>query len=181
MKKILFVLLTLSLLTLSSCIKDDLLQFTPATVIEFDAATINSATSPFTYRILTRHPKFGRAETTSGATIDPLITRSMLDPVIRLRVNLVGPQQTAPLSFTYAAITVTPNSPSQLAAAGTHYTTSGTFTIPANSSYGEVVVTVLNPGVSSTIPRELHLQLDGNSTVGASENYKKIAIRIAQN
>lgn len=181
MKKIFFAIITLSLFTLSSCIKDDLLQFTPDPVIEFDAASINSATSPFTYRVLSRHPKFGRPETTTGTTADPLLTRAMVDPVIKLRVNLVGPHMSAAQSFTYKAITVTPASPNLLAVAGTHYTTTGTFTIPANSSYGEVVVNVLNTGVSSTSPREVHLELDGNGTIGASENYRRIALRITQN
>jgi hypothetical protein len=67
-----------------------------------------------------------------------------------------------------------------LAASGTHYTTTGTFTIPANSSYGEVVVNILNPGASGN-SREVHLELDGNGTIGASENYRRIALRIAQN
>lgn len=181
MRNIVLGIMALSLLSLSSCIKDDLLQFAPKTVIEFDAAGINSATAPYTYRVLARHPKFGRAETTTGTTADPLITRSMADPVIRLRVNLVGAQLTSDQTFTYKAITLTPVLPNLLATSPTYYTTSGTFTIPAGSSFGEVVVNVVNPGVSSTAPRELHLELDGNATIGASENYKKIAIRIAQN
>jgi hypothetical protein len=165
---------------MSSCIKDDLLQFSPAPVIEWDAATINSASSPFTYRVLARHPKFGRPETTSGTTADPLITRTMADPAVKLRVNLVGPHSAVAQNFTYKAITVTPNSPNLLAVAGTHYNTTGTFTIPANSSYGEVTINVLNPGPSSN-SREVHLELEGNTNFGVSENYKRIAIRIAQN
>jgi hypothetical protein len=180
MKKILFAFISVSLMSLSSCIKDDLLQFTPDPVIEFDAAGINAATSPFTYKVLLRHPRFGRPETTSGTTADPLITRAMADPVIKLRVNLVGPHMSTAQNFTYKAITVTPASPNLLAASGTHYTTTGTFTIPANSSYGEVVVNILNPGASGN-SREVHLELDGNGTIGASENYRRIALRIAQN
>lgn len=166
---------------MSSCIKDDLLQFTPVPVIEWDAATINSATSPFTYRVLLRYPKFGRPETTTGATADSVIKRNMTDPAVKLRVNLVGPHSAVAQNFTYKAITVTPVSPNLLATAGTHYNTTGTFTIPANSSYGEVTINVLNTGISSTNPREVHLELEGNTNFGVSENYKRIAIRIAQN
>ena len=181
MRKIFFTIITLYSLFLSSCIKDDLLQFTPKVVIEWDAAGINSATSPFTYRVLTRVPVFGRPETPSGATADPLITRSMANPVVKLRVNLVGPQMATAQNFTFKAITVTPAFPNLLAVNPTHYTTTGTITIPANSSYGEATINVVNTGVSSTIPREVHVELEGNAAVGASENYKKIAIRIAQN
>jgi hypothetical protein len=181
MKKIFFAILGLSLLSMSCCIKDVLLQFTPDPVIEFDAAGNNAATSPFTYKVLLRHPKFGRPETTTGGTADPVLSRTMADPIVKLRVNLVGPQMSSDQTFTYTAIAVTPGSPNLLAVAGTHYTTSGTFTIPANSSYGEVVVNVLNTGVSSTSPREVHLELAGNGSIGASENYKRIALRIAQN
>ena len=181
MRKIFFAILALGMLSLNSCIKDDQLQFSPATVIEFDAASNNSATSPFTYRVLNRVPVFGRPETTTGTTADPAITRAMANPVVKLRVNLVGPHQSTAQNFTYKAITVAPNSPNMLAVSPTHYTTTGTFTIPANSSYGEVIINVVNPGVSSTNPREVHLELEGNGAIAASENYKRIAIRIAQN
>jgi hypothetical protein len=67
-----------------------------------------------------------------------------------------------------------------LAVNNTHYTTSGTFTIPANSSFGEVTINIVNPGVSSTNPREVHIELIGNAEIKPSERYKTVGIRISQ-
>ena len=181
MRNILFVIIAFVVLTLGSCIKEDIKYYNGPRVIAFDAASINPATSPYTYKVLTRVPLFGRAETTTGATADPVLSRTMANPVVKLRVNLVGPHMSSDQNFTFKAITVTPPSPNMLAVSGTHYTITGTFTIPANSSYGEVVVNVLNSGMSSTSPREVHLELEGNAAIGISENYKRIALRIAQN
>jgi hypothetical protein len=66
------------------------------------------------------------------------------------------------------------------AVSGTHYTVPATVTIPANTSYGILPVTVLNPGATSGSV-DLVLQIDGNETVKPSENFKKLGIRIAQN
>lgn len=74
-----------------------------------------------------------------------------------------------------------PVSPNALAVSGTHFTTGNTVTIPANTSFGEITISIINTGVSSTTPREVHLELMGTIDVNPSENYKKIAIRIAQN
>lgn len=176
MKKYSF-LLYISLVSLlsSSCIKEDIKTFQGSTVVEFDAAVFNSIAPGFTYPILIRASGYGRAVSTS----DPSLTRT--SGQIKLRVNLVGPQRSAVEVISYQAFTVAPTSPNLLGLSGTHYNTSGTFTIPANSSFGEVVIDILNTGVSSTSPREVHFELQGSSNIKASENYKKIAIRIAQN
>lgn len=177
MKKYSF-LLYISLVSLlsSSCIKEDIKTFQGSTVVEFDAAVFNSVAAGFTYPILVRASGYGRAVSTA----DPSLTRT--SGQVKLRVNLVGPQRSTVEVISYQVLTVTPTSPNLLGTSGTHYNTSGTFTIPANSSFGEVVINILDPGVSSTIAREVHLELQGSSTnIKASENYKKIAIRIAQN
>ena len=161
---------------LPSCIKEDVKIFTGATVVEFDAAVFNSATSGFTYPILTRAAGFGRAISTS---LDPLITRA--SGTVRLRVNLVGPQSTSAETINYTVIS-TPvlTGTNQHAVSGTHFTTSGTTTIPANSSFAEITITIINPGTSSAVQREVHLELSGNATIKPSENYKNVAIRISQ-
>ncbi len=175
-KNYLFIYISLISFLLSSCIKDDVKSFQGNTVVEFDATVFNSVAPGFTYPILVRAAGYGRAVSTA----DPSITRT--SGQVKLRVNLVGQQRSTVEVISYQVFTVTPTSPNLLGASGTHYNTSGTFTIPANSSFGEVVINILNPGVSSTIAREVHLELQGSSTnIKASENYKKIAIRIAQN
>lgn len=163
----------------SSCIKEEVKSFQGKTVIEFDATVLNSATTPYTYHVATRTPPFGIPTTTANSTA---ITRSLTTPV-RLRVNLVGAHRSSDEVLTFKVLTdVTPTAPNMLATAGTHYNITGTtFTIPANSSFGEVVINIVNPGVSSTNPREVHVELVGNDNIKPSENYKRVGIRIAQN
>jgi hypothetical protein len=164
---------------LSSCIKEEVKSYQGKSVIEFDATVLNSATTPYTYHVAVRTPPFGIPTTTSNSVA---ITRTLTTPV-RLRVNLVGPQRSVDEVITFRVLTdVTPASPNLLGVAGTHYNIAGTtFTIPANSSFGEVVINIVNPGTSSTSPREVHLELVGNENIKPSENYKRVAIRIAQN
>ena len=179
MKKYSFIAyIGLASLLFSSCIKEDVKTFQGNPVIEFDAAVFNSVTAGFTYPILTRAAGYGRGVST---TLDPLITRTT-STTVKLRVNLVGPQRSTDEVFTYRIISdAVPVAPNALAVVATHFSASNTFTIPANTSFGEVTITVLNTGISSTTPREVHLELEGNGKVAASANYKKVAIRIAQN
>ena len=164
-------------LLLTSCIKDEIKNFTGDPVVEFDATVFNSVTVGYTYPILVRAAGYGRGVSTS---LDPSITRT--SGTVKLRVNLVGAQRSADEVITYRVMTeAVPTAPNVLATSGTHYTTGNTVTIPANSSFGEVTINILNTGVSSTIPTELHLELVGSTNVKASANYKKVAIRIAQN
>jgi len=170
-------------LMFSSCIKEDVKVFTGDTVVEFDATVYNAVTAGFTYPILTRFAGYGRPVVTSTSTnypvADPTITRSI--GTVKLRVNLVGAQHSTDEVISYRINTeAVPVSPNAAAVSGTHFTTTNTFTIPANSSFGEITITILNPGVSSTTPREVHLELLGNSNIKPSENYKKVAIRISQ-
>ena len=178
MKKYSFIAyIGLASLLFSSCIKEDVKTFQGNPVIEFDATVFNSVTAGFTYPILTRAAGYGRGVST---TLDPSITRT--SGTVKLRVNLVGPQRSADEVFTYRVITdAVPVAPNALAVVATHFSASNTFTIPANTSFGEVTITVLNTGISSATPREVHLELEGNGKVGASANYKKVAIRISQN
>jgi len=166
-----------SVLSLTSCIKQIDKTFTGATVIEFDATVLNTATSPYTYHVATRTPPYGIQTTTANSTA---ITRTIGQ--VKLRVNLVGAQIPSEQQLEYKVVTdVTPTSPNMLATQGTHFNTGTKFTIPANSSFGEITIDVLNTGVSSTNPREVHLELVGNESIKPSENYKRVGIRIAQN
>ncbi len=186
MKRRLSIAVLFTIMLFSSCIKEETKNFNGNTVIEFDAAVLNTATTPYTYFVTTRVPVYGL--TVSTANSPTLITRSLATPV-KLRVNLVGPQFSTDQVINYQIITpvpVPPNntpvpvSPNMLAVSGTHYTTGGTFTIPANSSFGEIIINIVNPGASSTNPREVHIELVGNADVKSSENYKRVAIRISQ-
>lgn len=161
----------------SSCIKqlDKTIQGNP--VVEFDATVLNSATTPYTYHVTTKVPTYGYPTPTAAAAITRTATTS-----VKLRVNLVGAQKNTDQTITYKVLTdVVPVNPNLLGVSGTHYNTGTSFVIPANSSFGEITINVLNSGVSSTNPREVHLELVGNESIKPSENYKRVGIRIAQN
>ena len=187
MKQYKIIVFFLSLLTLgfSSCIKNEEIVFED-TVVEFDAATYNAKASGQVYPLLTRVPGYGRATRTSNvaatalspaALADPLLTRS--SGLVKFRVNLVGPQRNSDIVMNYTVLPAV--APAISAVSGTHYTTGNTVTIPANSSFGEISVQILNPGVASTTPVRLILQLETTNGVVASENFKTIALSIAQN
>lgn len=169
MRKILFSIAGLAAFFLNSCIKNDpvLVQDTH---VELDAAAWNANAAGKTYPILTRVPAQGAATPTS----QPSITRT--SGSFNVRVNLVGAQKSTPTNFTY-----TVDAANSTAIAGTHYTAfSGTGTIPADSSFGIITVNVLNPGVSSSTPAVLVLQLTDNDTYKASVNYAKVGLSISQ-
>lgn len=169
-------------LLFSSCerLEEDLFIYDGGATIEFDATAFNVVLAGRTYPMLTRVPGFGR---TTIAT-DPALTRA--SGTVKFRVNLITAQLPQEQTLSYrvvntekdangADVTVT------TAVSGTHYTTGSTFTIPANSSFGEISVQILNSGVASTTARDLVLEITGNDAVKANPNYSKLGLRIAQN
>jgi hypothetical protein len=168
MRKILFSISLISALFLGSCIKNDPVLVTESRT-EFDAAAWNANSVGLTYPVLTRVPALGVATSTSA----PSLTRTTGS--FTVRVNLNGPQRSTPADFTYSI-----NSAST-AVAGTHFTAlSGMGSIPANSSFGFITINVLNPGVSSSTPAVLVLELTSNANFGVSANYAKVGLSISQ-
>jgi hypothetical protein len=152
MKK-LFSLLTLAfVLVFSSCIDQDYTVF-EGSLVEFQDA-------------VTRTPVAGQKY--------PRITVANTVGNVTLRVNLVGAQRTADETLTY---TIVPEGTT--AVAGKDFTTSGTVVIPAGESFGDVTVSVTNTGaIGGNV--DLLLQIDGNSTIGSSQNYNQVQIRITR-
>lgn len=179
MRKTIFNIIWIAgVFSMTSCIKQIDKNFTGDPVVEFDATVVNTATTPYTYHVAVRTPPFGIPTSTTNSTA---ITRALTTPVL-LRVNLVGAHRATDETLQYKVVSdVTPASPNLLAVAGTHFNTGTTVTIPKGSSFGEVVINILNTGVSSTNPREVHLELVGNENLKPSEKYKRVGIRIAQN
>lgn len=160
---------------MSSCIENDPVVFN-GSVAEFDAAVWNTPATGETYPILTRVPGYGRAVSTNAtlpSTADPAITRT--SGTISFRVNLVGAplsvEQSIPLSIVTEKST---------AIAGTHYTAPTSVVIPAGENFGEVSFPILNFG-ATTGSVIVVLQIDENSSISPSENYRRIGISIAQN
>jgi hypothetical protein len=172
MKRIItFILAIATVSLLGSCVKNELPVFT-APVAEFDAATYNANAAGLSFPILTRVPGYGRAV---SAALDPLLTRTS-PGIKKFRVNLIGKQLA-----TETEVYVIMNSVTSTAVAGTHYKS---FTpivrIPANSSFGEVEVEILNPGVAGTA-RTLELILSsGTNGIKSNPNYNTIRLSIAQ-
>jgi len=155
--------------------------------IEFDATALNAVTTGRTYPIITRIPGYGRSVISTSTpslniVADPALTRT--SGTVKFRVNLITAQQDVDQVITYRVVATEKDATGAdvvvtTAQSGVHYTTSGTFTIPAHSSFGEITVNILNPG-ASTGTRDLVLELVGNSTIKPSPNYNKLGLRITQ-
>lgn len=173
MKKfgIYFLFISFIAISLSSCIKNEDAIYT-GSAVELDAATWNANSVGVTYPILTRQPAAGRASSSSFAS-DSTITRR--SGKAQLRVNLVGAQRASDTEVTY-----TVDQTASTAVAGTHYTAlPGKVIIPANSSFGLIDVTILNPGATSGSV-DLVIKLTGGNNVTVSPNYNTVGLRISQ-
>jgi len=186
----------------TSCIKQIDKTFQGKSVAEIDATPLNSVAAGLTYPILTRIPVGSRPLVNSADS-----TLRRWNGTVRIRVNLVGRQESKDLTVGYkifnspistisygATLTAaqappTGQTPSQPAAtlnvlnavAGTHYTAlSGICTIPANSSYGYIDINVLNAGATAGQARFIGIQLDSTGTLWPNPNYNKIGITIDQ-
>ncbi|MCD2425732.1 hypothetical protein LQ567_23310 [Niabella pedocola] len=175
MKKIVILCLIVSSV-FTSCTKELKIDYPAKPFIEFDANIFNAPVAPYQYTVVTRNVPFGYA----SASAYPLITRS--SGTIKLRVNLVGAvAKGKEQTISYKVLTTpVPASPNALAENGVHFATGGTLKIPADSIYGILEINVLNTGVSSTTPREVHLELEGNSDLMVTGVSNKVAVRISQ-
>jgi hypothetical protein len=174
-KNIGYAAILFMLVAFTSCIKNDGPTGAALMVAEFDAAVLNTPLTGQKYPVLQRVPKYGAA----AAAADPLIART--SGTIKFRVNLVGAQQPTEQTLNIKVV-ASPILPMGVdpAVAGTHFTVPATMVIPANSSFGEVTVTILDPGVSSATPVGFVIEIEGNGTVKPSENYKLLGVRISQ-
>lgn len=142
MKKITYITLLFTAILFAGC-KKYKVEYEGASLIEFKPITVTLA---------------------KGTVAAPGTTTVL--------VQLVGPQQSAPISIPYTI------DATSTAVAGTHFTasTNGTVTIPANSSTGSIVITAIPANVTSA--KKLILVLSDGAAVAASANYKKSTITI---
>lgn len=167
MKKFIILFLILTGLYTSSCIEQEFPLFEDS-LIEWDATVMNNPALGKDFPLLIRVPRPNFALATS----DPLITRST--GVLSLRVNFVSPHKANEENFTYRVI-----ADETSAIEGVHYNLSGQAILPANSSFADVQIQILDPGAGDGVV-DLVLELVGNSAVRPSERYKKVGIRISQ-
>lgn len=171
MKKLSFLFCLLASITFLSCdkLKEDRTIFTD-NFVEIDATVLNAPATGKEFPLLVRLPQGGRPVITAQ---DPLITRT--SGKVQLRVNLVAAQRGNAETLTFKVVPA-----ETTAVAGTHYQTSGTLQIPANSSFGFIEVEILNPG-ATTGTKDLVLELESSASLKANPNYNKVGLRIAQN
>jgi hypothetical protein len=162
------LLIIAAMFSITGCIKQDNILIKDLQV-EFDAASWNARGAGVTYPIITRLPPYGMPL----AATDPLITRA--SGTIRFRVNLIGAQQATQQTLNFSVV-----ASGTTAVSGTHFTIPGTIIIPPNSSFGEAVINIINPGVSSATPVILVLQVTGNSLVKPATELNKIGVQISQ-
>lgn len=169
----------LMVFVLTSCVKNEEILM-KENLIEFDAATYNSNALGKVYPIVRQVPPYGFAILTSS----PLISRT--SSTLEFRVNVMGPQSPNVREIIYKVVpgetfTQTISGVSRTAVAavrGTDYTTSGRVTIPANSSFGIISVTITNPGVALPNDLLIVLELEGNEELKPSNADKQLGIWI---
>jgi hypothetical protein len=166
-------------LALTSCIKNEDILL-KENLVEFDAATYNANGLGKTYPVVNRVPPYGFAIIATGTSANPLISRT--SGTISFRVNVVGPQTAVDRVITYKVVpgeTFTSGATAISAAVrNTHYTTSGTVTIPAMSSFGILTVTINNPGTALANDLLIVLELEGNAELLPSNADKQLGIWI---
>ena len=196
-------LFTISTLLLASCIKNDPVIYTTS-VAEIDATALNANAAGLTYPIIPRVLRDNRA---SSTTADSTLRRNA--QIVKIRINLVGPQSTkdetvgyetfaSPVSnFVFPATLLfsspvgtagrqQPGSASDTlaitnAVAGTNFAAlPGTVTIPANSSFGYIDLSVLPTSSTPRAGRFLGIRLTSAGSIKPSENYKELGLIIDQ-
>lgn len=206
MKRIYSTLFFLTItLAFVSCIKNRDTVYTD-TKAEMDAASWNANAAGLTYPILTRIPAFNRVTTSSDSTLRRFSGTIRLR--VNLNGPTFKSEQTVGYTAFQAPTLSTPNAisfPSTVlfsspagtpgrqepakpgaslplldAIAGTHYgSLSGMITVPADSSFGYIVIPILNPG-SNTEARFVGIQLTDKGTIKPSLNYDRIGLVIDQ-
>lgn len=105
-------------------------------------------------------------------------TVSQTAGAVQLRVNLIGPQQSSPVTINVRV------DDASTAVAGTHYSfpDGAQVTIPANSSTGFLNINVINGSLpaEATAIRTLILELDGSAdgSIQGAENLDDFTLRI---
>ncbi|PRY84020.1 DUF4843 domain-containing protein [Mongoliibacter ruber] len=152
MKKIISIFSLVMVFVLGSCIEQNYPIWEGAEV-EFQTAVITAPVAGQNY------PRVAVANTAG--------THS-------LQVNLVARQRDSDETITYVVVPE-----GTTAVAGTDYNVAGSLVIPANSSTATLSVDIIDTGaIGGSV--DLLLELEGNSTIQPSENYKRVQLRITR-
>jgi hypothetical protein len=142
-------------LGLMSCFENPTLTYDKGTVVEFNTAVITAPAAGRTYPLLPVNNGAGE---------------------LQQRVNLVGAQRTAE-----STVRVSVDKTNTTAVEGTHFriVSSNGVVIPANNSFGNLVVEILKAPAQAGTTVNVVFLLEGNgSDITPSENYKRVGYAI---
>ncbi len=116
----------------------------------------------------------------------PLIAVTRTAGVQSLQVNLVGKQLLSDQEMTYSVDTAISsqltNTANIRAVEGTHFNLKGgKFIMSKDSSFARMNIEILNPGATTGKFAVVMFKLDGSAEIAPSENYRRVAFRIALN
>lgn len=152
MKKILSIFSVMMVFAFGSCI-DQNYPIWEGAEVEFQTAVTTAPVAGQTY------PRVTVANTVGSHSF---------------QVNLVARQRANDETIAYRVV-----SEGTTAVEGTDYNVSGSFVIPAESSFGTLTVDVIDTGaIGGSV--DLLLELEGNSEIQPSENYKRVQLRITR-
>jgi hypothetical protein len=154
MKKIISLFSLVMVFLLGSCIEQNYPIWEGA-VVEFQTAVTTAPVAGQNY------PRVTVANNVQGG-------------VVNLQVNLVARQRPNDETITYRVVPE-----GTTAVQGTDYNVSGSLVIPANSSFGNLTVQIIDTGAIGGFV-DLLLELEGNANIPASQNYKRVQIRITR-
>ncbi len=151
MKKLHVIILLVFAFGLTSCFEEDVERHFEGAFLEFAEVALD------------RTPDDFQSNVDDGAG------------ALTTEVNLVGAQRGAALTVTY---TIDPES---TAVEGTHFATPGTLSIPANSSFGDCEVTILDGNIPAGESVTLILVLQESEGIAPSENFRRFTYVISGN
>lgn len=200
MKKNHFIIILLAVFV-TACIKNDEAIWRDPKA-EWDATTWNANAVGVIYPVMPQVSGFGRAVATentlcNAALVDTFITRTT--GAMTIRVNVIGEQAKVDREVGYKIIPIAASVPTvsfrkktpvcgdntltlQDAQEGVHFTVPAgkKIIIPANSSFGYLRITILNPGPTTGIARVIGLEIDDSGALKPNPNYAKLALAIDQ-
>lgn len=167
-KYILILFLAVCVMTFS-CLPEDHLEYSGPTLVEFKNYTLGQLTSVLTAKGVSNSSSTG-TQTDSSRTV--FVNVRGTDTVL---VQLVGPQRNEPTVINYSVRSTS------TAVEGTHYnfkpTGARSVTIPANSSFGYILMEII-PGSVTSGTVNTKIDLLGNETIKANPNYDAFIVTI---
>lgn len=170
MKKILSIFSILGLvMVMTSCFNDSKVVFS-GSLVEFNSTVLTAPTTGVAYPIISIRNNAGATSTQIN------FVSAQRDNAENIKVSVNDAETTKAIAALAALrITAIP------AVAGVHYSldNSGTFVLPAKTSFTNMTFNVLNAPADTGKFAVVVFTLQGNGTdIKASENYKSIAYRI---